>query len=143
MFSFSFNIASHVKIRPFRYGNNLCANLPNGLFQVVKIRPFRYGNLIGLVFSFSNVKMLVKIRPFRYGNVIILRCAAIAKKAALKSDRFGMEISVLVLGAVVIIGLKSDRFGMEIRGGGNGWHKRHNIHSLKSDRFGMEMRGLF
>ena len=57
----------------------------------------------------------------------------------LKSDRFGMEIMLVLMVELVAVGLlKSDRFGMEI------WHLfvfsiSQSHYWLKSDRFGMEI----
>ena len=44
-------------------------------------------------------KEKVKIRPFRYGNLRFLICN-IFLKLQLKSDRFGMEISIEIGGII-------------------------------------------
>ncbi len=60
-------LGRRVKIRPFRYGNDVLRTFGQE-FNYVKIRPFRYGNLMVLRRIYLIVYYKVKIRPFRYGN---------------------------------------------------------------------------
>ncbi len=85
-------IKSIVKIRPFRYGNNVGINGGVGGCGTVKIRPFRYGNMAFICLLNLSISLLVKIRPFRYGNFFISSMFTSLLIVTLKSDRFGMEM---------------------------------------------------
>ena len=46
---------------------------------------------------------IVKIRPFRYGNLILDNNGSASNTNPLKSDRFGMEIKILMVLLYVLL----------------------------------------